>query len=104
MAFINREVIISLVENRMRPRAEAIRALLTLIQNDKAEYWQNVADDMADFLDDDVVNDQNRRFHPVTKADVLAMETRIEAIVALLEAPGAMDVIHKLSVRPPQVS
>lgn len=101
MADITDPGVVLAVEQRFRIRAETIRDLLDLLQDDHLEYWQTINDIIAGHDDADEVDDQNRAQKPVTKADIVTLKAREDGILAVLEAANAMEVVSRFVIRPP---
>jgi len=100
MADITDPAVIAYVEQRKRIRAERIRDLLDLLEDDKAEYNGTISALLAPYANEDVVDDQNRPSKPVTKADILTEYSRGDQLLAVLQADFAMDVYQAFWIRP----
>lgn len=102
MADITDPGVVLAVEQRFRIRAETIRDLLDLLQDDHLEYWQTISGILGSHDPADEVDDQNRAHKPVTKADIVTFKAREDALLAVLEAASAMDVVQRFVIRPPK--
>lgn len=103
---ITNPVVIAFLNNRVRPRAEQIRALLHLLQDDRDEF---LAEGIGSLVpDDDSVIADGREAEGVAQLtgaefrDVVI--DRYGELLAILEAAGAMEPIIKACVRALEVT
>ena len=100
MAITNPEAI-AFINNRIRPRCEQIRALWHNLRDDKAA-WQGginslIPNDPAELLEDGRDTEGVSR---LDGAEITTVLTRINELLATMDAAGAMDPILKATVRP----
>ena len=100
MADITDPAVIAFVAERKRIRAELIRDLKEILEDDASEYNGTISALLAGYANEDTVTDQNAGAKPVTKADILTAQTRDGQLLAVLQAAFAMDVYHKFTIRP----
>lgn len=100
MAITDAEAI-RFVNERIRPAAEKIRNLRAEMADHKAVWFQGIStvvpNSAAQVLEDGREAEGVSR---LTGADVNNMVTRMDALLTVLDAPNAMDVVHKTAVRP----
>ena len=106
MAEITDPVVLAFLRDRVRPRAEQIRALLHLLQDDRAEFLAESILGRVPAGSDIIQDDRLAEGIPPMTADefrTLAVN-RYGELLAVLEAAGAMVPIDKACVRPLAVS
>jgi hypothetical protein len=101
MADITDPVVIAFLSERVRPRAEQIRALLHLLQDDRDEW---LAEGIGALVPDtsDIIQDGRAAegVAQLTGAELrLIVISRYGELLTTLEAAGAMDPIIKACVR-----
>ena len=100
MAITNAEAI-RFVNERIRPVAEQIRDLQARMTEHVANWNQGVSalvpNDALELLEDGREAEGVSR---LTGEDVNAMVTRMQSLLAVLDAANVMDVVHKTTVRP----
>jgi hypothetical protein len=106
MAEIVNPIVNAYLNNRVRPRAEQIRALLHRLQDDRDEL---LAEGILSLVPDtdDIIQDgrAGEGVAQLTGAEFRLIVTgRYNELLASLEAAGAMDPIHKACVRPLEIT
>lgn len=106
MPDITNPVVLRFLAERVRPRAEQIRALLHLLQDDRAEYLaENIAalvpNDASAIVDgragEGVAQLTGAEFHEI-------VVVRYAELLAALEGVGAMAAVQRAAVRSLQVT
>ncbi len=94
---------IKFVNERIRPAAEALRDLKIRLEEHRAVWNQGVdllvPNSSAEIIEDGREKEGASR---LTGEDIHLMVTRMDAVLAPLQAAFAMDVVHKTVVRPVQ--
>jgi hypothetical protein len=106
MPDITNPIVISYLNNRVRPRAEQIRALLHLLQDDRAEF---LAAGIGVLVPDDgsIIQDgrADEGVSQLTGAQFREIVLgRYNELLTSLEAAGAMTAVELACVRPLQVT
>jgi len=105
MPEITDPVVVAYLNNRVRPRAEQIRSLLHMLQDDRAEW---LAEGIGALVPDtsDIIED-GRGAEGVAQLTGAEFRTivinRCGELLAILEGAGATEFIDKACVRPLQV-
>jgi hypothetical protein len=99
MADITNAEAVQYVNDRLHRRSEQIRAMLFILQDDRAKWNGGIS---ANIPNDTSVVDDGREAEGVTRltgADVNLIMARCASLLAVLEAQYAMDCIYKACVR-----
>jgi hypothetical protein len=105
MSDVTNPLIVSFVNERVRPNAERVRALLYTLDDLRA-MWTN-GDFMAakaEHDSGDVIIDGHDDAPPLTIGDLGTFVNRMYQLQAVLEAANAMDVVHGACVRPIEIT
>ncbi len=104
---INRTVINNYVADRRRKRGAQFQKLLRDMRSDREEWELNVLPVLGvlgdvEYPDIDVINDDNRTTHPVTKALLHEFQDQDVARLLIMEAAAAMDAANVFSMDFPE--
>jgi hypothetical protein len=102
MADITDPIAVDFVKDRLRRRAETIRALLALMDDDKA-LWNQISGLIANTADDTIIDGIDDA-QGLTGADVHTFMARVDQLRGVLNADFAMDIVHKACVRDLEVT
>lgn len=105
MALITNSQVIAFSNERLRTSAELIQKVKVQFEGHKA-VWDGGVSSLINNVVDDTIEDgrELEGIFKLTGADAYLMMTRIDSLLAVLQAPFAMDVVNKVAVRVLQVN